>query len=350
MKEGFTIGPEGGAGEEKRQEEEEKRQENEEQKQDDGQTKPAQEMAKETEQAEGASEAEPAFGLDLLHAPNLWPAADAPAGFRAALTEYFEAMTVLTRAMFRLLALSLDLAEDYFDEALSGSDYSCSMRANHYPPSPSGSGRGVGAHTDFGLLTLLLQDNGECKRGPEGTKRSARLCRADARACEPVGGLQVFHRPSQTWHAVPPVPGALVVNIGDLLGAFPPVLLPGPPVPGSCLFLPSPVLTSSSVSGPHFFPPSPVPTSPVPGPHFPRPPSRLTRRPVSRAVDQRPVRLDAAPRRLARARGGRAPQRRLLQRRPAAARHRVPADVLRRGRGAALRARAGGRAPVAALL
>lgn len=33
----------------------------------------------------------------------------------------------------------------------------------------------------------------------------------------PVGGLEVFHRPTQTWHPVTPVPDAFVVNIGDMM-------------------------------------------------------------------------------------------------------------------------------------
>jgi isopenicillin N synthase-like dioxygenase len=55
----------------------------------------------------------------------------------------------------------------------------------------AGRTRGIGAHTDFGALTLLLQDE--------------------------VGGLEVLHKPTGTWHAVTPVKGAYVCNIGDLM-------------------------------------------------------------------------------------------------------------------------------------
>lgn len=37
-----------------------------------------------------------------------------------------------------------------------------------------------------------------------------------------VGGLEVFHRPTETWHPVQPIEGAFVVNIGDMLGTKPP--------------------------------------------------------------------------------------------------------------------------------
>jgi isopenicillin N synthase-like dioxygenase len=35
-----------------------------------------------------------------------------------------------------------------------------------------------------------------------------------------VGGLEVFHRPTGTWHPVNPVKDAYVVNIGDMMGEY----------------------------------------------------------------------------------------------------------------------------------
>jgi isopenicillin N synthase-like dioxygenase len=68
-------------------------------------------------------------------------------------------------------------------------------RSHHYPAVPKdpvgGPGKGVGAHTDFGALTLLLQDS--------------------------IGGLEVLHKPTGTWHHVTPIEGAYVINIGDLM-------------------------------------------------------------------------------------------------------------------------------------
>ncbi|KAK9452158.1 uncharacterized protein V1518DRAFT_410504 [Limtongia smithiae] len=122
---------------------------------------------------------------------NLWPAGMPE--FRTATEEYYQEMLKLSKSMFRLLALALDLDENYFDEYASDPDGINKLRGHHYPPTvgnQSGTARAIGAHTDFGALTLLKQDN--------------------------VGGLEVLYKPTNTWHPVAPVEGAYVVNIGDL--------------------------------------------------------------------------------------------------------------------------------------
>ncbi|KAI1385682.1 putative gibberellin 20 oxidase [Hypoxylon trugodes] len=130
----------------------------------------------------------------LLQGPNLWPDESECAGFRSTMEEYFIAVRSLSVKMFRLLALSLRLEENYFDTFVDSRDSISMCRAHRYPKASvesSKKSRGTGAHTDFGAMTLLLQDD--------------------------IGGLEVFHRPSSTWHAVPYVEDAYVVNIGDMM-------------------------------------------------------------------------------------------------------------------------------------
>ena len=62
------------------------------------------------------------------------------------------------------------------------------FRIFHYPP-VTGDAWGVGEHTDYGVLTILRQDE--------------------------VGGLQV--KSPAGWVDAPPVPGSFVCNIGDML-------------------------------------------------------------------------------------------------------------------------------------
>jgi len=84
-------------------------------------------------------------------------------------------------------------------------------RAHRYPPTTSETAqrtRGIGAHTDFGALTLLLQDE----------SMSLVPYARYSLICFTVGGLEVFHKPTQSWHSVTPVKDAFVVNMGDMMG------------------------------------------------------------------------------------------------------------------------------------
>ena len=119
---------------------------------------------------------------------NLWP--DDLPGFREQVLAYTAAMTALGQTLCRLLAHSLDLAEDYFDDGVA--EPSCTVRMLRYPPQPADAAvnqLGSGAHTDWGLLTILLQDD--------------------------CGGLEVRNG-DDVWIRADPMPGALVVNLGDM--------------------------------------------------------------------------------------------------------------------------------------
>jgi isopenicillin N synthase-like dioxygenase len=108
---------------------------------------------------------------------------------RAAVLDYLDVMTTTAQAVLRGVAVSLDLDADYFAAGYTA-DPTVLFRIFHYPPAPPESDDwGVGEHTDYGLLTLLAQDDN--------------------------GGLQV--RSGGGWIDAPPVPGAFVCNIGDML-------------------------------------------------------------------------------------------------------------------------------------
>lgn len=121
-----------------------------------------------------------------LHGANLFPAE--PAELREVVLEYLADMTRLGHQLMAGIALSLGLPESYFAERYTG-DPLVLFRIFNYPAQADARGWGVGEHTDYGLLTMLKQDD--------------------------AGGLQVKVRGQ--WIDAPPVPDAFVCNIGDML-------------------------------------------------------------------------------------------------------------------------------------
>lgn len=147
-----------------------------------------------------------------LRGPNQWPnEIDCPR-FRDNASRFSDEARALSTRLTRLLALSLDLPADAFD-GVFGDAPNVQMKIARYPPRRTASERrrrtdananananenenddaaafGVGAHTDSGFLSLLLQDD--------------------------VGGLQVMNGAGE-WVDAPPVENTLVVNLGEML-------------------------------------------------------------------------------------------------------------------------------------
>lgn len=89
--------------------------------------------------------------------PNLYPVALGKP-FQDTCTEYYFAARQLATDVMKILALGLSLQENYFDNFCNDRP-SATLRLIHYPPTPiSPLARGVGAHRDFGCVTILLQD------------------------------------------------------------------------------------------------------------------------------------------------------------------------------------------------
>ncbi|MCU9839496.1 isopenicillin N synthase family oxygenase [Ruegeria sp. WL0004] len=125
---------------------------------------------------------------EYLSGPNRWPELE---GFREVLEAYAGAMTALGN---RLMKIALQAAEVTDISVMRAFDTpTIWLRLLHYPPQPAASPEdlyGSAPHTDFGCLTLLVQDD--------------------------VGGLQV-KTPAGNWVDVPRLPGSIVVNVGDML-------------------------------------------------------------------------------------------------------------------------------------
>lgn len=124
--------------------------------------------------------------------PNVWPA-EVPE-LRAAVLRYTAAMEALSRELLVLCAAALGLPQDAM-VALAGRP-TWGFNVNRYPPltevgAPAPGQFRIGAHTDFGTVTVLDREPG-------------------------AGGLQV-DLDGVGWVDAPYDPDALTVNVGDLL-------------------------------------------------------------------------------------------------------------------------------------
>ncbi len=136
-------------------------------------------------------------GTDPIYAAqNRWPPDQVR--FRSTMTAYLEACTGLSLKLLEAFCLGLDLPprflHPHFVDRHTGF-----VRLNYYPVTDPLDGLdiehlpaadlGVHHHTDAGVLTVLLQDE--------------------------VSGLQVYR--DGYWYDVPTIPGALVINTGDMM-------------------------------------------------------------------------------------------------------------------------------------
>lgn len=123
----------------------------------------------------------------------MWEGTSHIPAFKAASIKYWQECLSLARRLIRIFALSLSLEENAFDELVTfpGSD----GVYNFYPGKSAAEAAvakdvGLGSHTDLQCFTLLWQDM--------------------------VGGLQVLNAGGE-WIKATPIPGTIVVNIGDFL-------------------------------------------------------------------------------------------------------------------------------------
>ncbi|KAL0890206.1 hypothetical protein Bca101_014189 [Brassica carinata] len=136
-------------------------------------------------------------GVRAQSHPNQWPSENLLPSWRQTMECYYKNVLSVGKKLLGLIALALDLDEDFFHQIGALNDPAAVLRLIRYPGEVTSSDvetYGASAHSDYGTITLLLTDE--------------------------VPGLQVCRDKSKQphiWEDVPRLKGAFIVNIGDLM-------------------------------------------------------------------------------------------------------------------------------------
>lgn len=147
------------------------------------------------------------MGFDNPRMEGLWPTEEECPGFKKHMLEFMHKAAKVTDDIMTCFAIGLGLPEDFYKKPMDPNAIDCqtAMYCNHYPSWErkayrEGTLRRI-AHTDFEVLTLLFQRQGET---------GLEVCAG--KDTTPKEAMQ-----SGLWVPCDPIPGAITVNIGDAL-------------------------------------------------------------------------------------------------------------------------------------
>ncbi|XP_060211124.1 2-oxoglutarate-Fe(II) type oxidoreductase hxnY-like isoform X4 [Lycium barbarum] len=131
---------------------------------------------------------------------NQWPPEEVLPCWRSTMEEYYRVILNLGKRVLSLIALALNVNEDFFEKVGAFNPPGALLRPIHYPVageidySDDQHMHGCGAHTDYGMITILMTDG--------------------------LPGLQVCRdklQQPQIWEDVPQLNRGFIVNIGDMI-------------------------------------------------------------------------------------------------------------------------------------
>ncbi|XP_011070222.1 2-oxoglutarate-Fe(II) type oxidoreductase isoform X2 [Sesamum indicum] len=128
---------------------------------------------------------------------NQWPSEEVLPSWRSTMEDYYKRVLNAGERLISLIALALNLDENFFSDVGAFNLPNAFLRLLHYPGELGASSEeiyGASAHSDYGMITLLATDG--------------------------IGGLQVCRdkiKEPRDWEDVQYIPGAFIVNIGDMM-------------------------------------------------------------------------------------------------------------------------------------
>ncbi|XP_038905770.1 2-oxoglutarate-Fe(II) type oxidoreductase-like isoform X2 [Benincasa hispida] len=128
---------------------------------------------------------------------NQWPSRERLPSWRATMETFYRQALLAGRQVISLIALALNLDENFFEKIGALDNPSAYLRLLHYPGDLRSLDEeilGASAHSDYGMITLLVTNG--------------------------IPGLQVCKEKSnrpQVWEDVAPIDKAFIVNVGDLM-------------------------------------------------------------------------------------------------------------------------------------
>lgn len=134
------------------------------------------------------------FSIGPAHeGPIRWPSK--PTTMPLIWLNYYDQCHQLSKHLYRLFALALNLNENWFEEKIN--NHRSALRALFYPSLSSSlleNQYRCSVHTDYGAFTILSQDS--------------------------ISGLQVQNRADGQWIDVPFIENSFVINLGDLMSRW----------------------------------------------------------------------------------------------------------------------------------
>ncbi|KAF3448299.1 hypothetical protein FNV43_RR09012 [Rhamnella rubrinervis] len=149
-------------------------------------------------QSTSKGDSKESYYIGPLENMNQWPSQEILPCWRATMDSFYSKILSAGERLLSLVALALNLNEDFFETTGALDRPTAVLRLLHYPAGDFGSSDeeilGASAHSDYGMITLLVSNG--------------------------VRGLQVCREKSNqplVWEDVPHINGTFIVNIGDMM-------------------------------------------------------------------------------------------------------------------------------------